>query len=422
MVELGCGSFATAVYHREGATIALKAVHDEASSDVIAAEFRLIQAAYKAFPGRKAARAAGERGGVVFTCVEPYQLYTSAEFARGMGLQEEELPSVLRRPFYAMERLWKIPRPLARKMLELALLDRATFNFSSHCLCRLYLGVKERRRSRFSRGYRNLPLTQADVTALSECLPPVERVAEAIGTALARIHAIGQDARDVEFVLAGNATDMFETRFVVLDWNQVRLHDNRDVTSCVAAFFDNDPYFPLADDPLFADFRRGYLSEMEGTPLERFGSDFIAAVERESKAHSDRRAARRETKSVTSFEPASAPDPGPGFLPDRFVALVSQPESASVAFIADVKRAIEQKELREGQLRALVETIVLRLPDLRLDAPKLDETAARLCFMAAKAEPEAERLLADRCGIALPMDVDRVREGLARLEFEPDAT
>ncbi|KAI0653716.1 hypothetical protein C8Q70DRAFT_927108 [Cubamyces menziesii] len=132
-------------------------------------------------------------------------------------------------------------------------------------LGRLYFG-KELRPSAFV-NTSNFPIDVARYRLLQDQsadeLSPIEEVAEGMGEMLSRIHwNAGYDARDVEFVLAGDIYSA-AARLYIIDFNQMQSFNksHNDVTPLVEAFFSNDPYYPrpIPGDQLYQRFKQAYI-------------------------------------------------------------------------------------------------------------------------------------------------------------------
>ncbi|OJT08508.1 hypothetical protein TRAPUB_582 [Trametes pubescens] len=189
---------------------------------------------------------------------------------------------------YVMDRVGPLPRHLGQLIRSsMYPAKMALAETPLPLLCRLYFG-KELRPSAF---VSNFPIDVARyhllLDNLAEDLLPKEVVAEGMGEMLSRIHwKAGYDARDIEFVMAGDA---FGVRYYVIDYNQMRAFDkdHGDVALLVDAFFSNDPYYPrpTPGDPLYDVFKRSYV---DSYPLEHLvrAECFLGAIE-------DRQAANR---------------------------------------------------------------------------------------------------------------------------------
>lgn len=159
-------------------------------------------------------------------------------------------------------------------------------------ICRIYLGrTSSPRPSRFF-SHRNFPLDRERYWLLENegLLPRASSAAEAMGRMLGAMHWKGRnDARDVEFVVAGSATEVDAT-FWTIDFNQTSTFadaalnpissdtntaptdpvfdlDNDAIKrwlgqALAKPFFDNDPYFPRPrpGEDLYECFRQGYLA------------------------------------------------------------------------------------------------------------------------------------------------------------------
>ncbi|EIW65102.1 uncharacterized protein TRAVEDRAFT_111798 [Trametes versicolor FP-101664 SS1] len=159
-------------------------------------------------------------------------------------------------------------------------------------LCRLYLG--ELRPSPFVKTS-NFPIDVASYGLLVDNFPedllPLEVVAQGIGEMLSRIHwTAGYDARDIEFVMGGDA-HFYRTHSYVpfLMFLKMRAFDkDRDDVALLAdAFFSNDPYYPrpTPGDQLYEEFKRSYVGSCPAKHLAR-AECFFGAIE-------DRQAANR---------------------------------------------------------------------------------------------------------------------------------
>ncbi len=160
-----------------------------------------------------------------------------------------------------------------------------------HCLIRVYLGI---RRGNVAPMATTLQNFQADLTIIDELQLEKKHHACVMAVALAEMHwTVQVDAADVEFVL-GTAPEglklkpaevkaltprtettgllNFKRRSVhvfLLDFNHCRpiVMDEAGVTQAVAAFWQNDPYYPRPhpvghpDEPLWNAFREQYLDQ-----------------------------------------------------------------------------------------------------------------------------------------------------------------
>ncbi|KAI6101439.1 hypothetical protein EDD16DRAFT_1650482 [Pisolithus croceorrhizus] len=203
---------------------------------------------------------------------------------------------------YAMDHVQPLP-------LEFAYLVRSLF-YPEHAgdapnpsLCRIYFGKVISEVGRGGRPNRffnsaNFPLDVARYRRILEnsCAgeyPSVEDITFGMGEMLGRLHwCAGYDGRDIEFVLGGIAFSAIS--FYVIDFNQVRSwkKTSEDVPTLVEAFFTNDPYYPrpIRGDPLYAQFKGGYLSAYPTTsPLAiQLANDFLCAIEAEQAKRASR--------------------------------------------------------------------------------------------------------------------------------------
>ncbi|KAI0329470.1 hypothetical protein GY45DRAFT_1324905 [Cubamyces sp. BRFM 1775] len=168
------------------------------------------------------------------------------------------------RACYVMDRVAPLPRSIAQ-LIRSSMYPPKASELRTPLLGRLYFG-KELRPSAFV-NTNNFPIDVARYRLLQDQftdeLSPIEEVAEGMGEMLSMIHwNAGYDARDVEFVLAG---DIYSgaARLYIIDFNQTqsfnKSHD--DVTSLVEAFFSNDPYYPrpIPGDQLYERFKQAYV-------------------------------------------------------------------------------------------------------------------------------------------------------------------
>ncbi|KAI6029082.1 hypothetical protein BKA83DRAFT_4214215 [Pisolithus microcarpus] len=224
-----------------------------------------------------------------FAIPRPFAFYDPANRASFRALETAA---------YAMDHVQPLPLQFARLVRSLFYpkhMDKAR----DPSLCRIYFGKVI---SEVGRGGRpNLFLNSAnfplDVARYRKILendrageyPSVEEIVYGMGEMLGRLHWLaGNDGRDIEFVLGGIAFS--GVSFYVIDFNQVRSWEKtpKDVPMLVEAFFINDPYYPrpIPGNPLYAEFKRGYLSVFPTAfPL---ANAFLHAIEVEQAKRADK--------------------------------------------------------------------------------------------------------------------------------------
>ena len=126
------------------------------------------------------------------------------------------------RACYVMDRVAPLPRSIAQ-LIRTSMYPPKASELPTPLLGRLYFG-KELRPSAFV-NTSNFPIDVARYRLLQDQsadeLSPIEEVAEGMGEMLSRIHwNAGYDARDVEFVLAGDIYSA-AARLYIIDFNQV---------------------------------------------------------------------------------------------------------------------------------------------------------------------------------------------------------
>ncbi len=169
---------------------------------------------------------------------------------------------------YAMDRIPPLPCATSQFLIE----RYGPLNYKGPplSLCRIYLGKTAKRwtkRGFFNRQNFILDRTGYEATQSASAhftLPSSHLVAFHMGVTIALIHMTGKDARDVEFVLAGEDGPDHHA-FYTLDFNQMRdISLVPDISECAEicadAFFLNDPYFPRprGGEILYEAFREGY--------------------------------------------------------------------------------------------------------------------------------------------------------------------
>ncbi|KAI5987623.1 hypothetical protein EDD15DRAFT_2199361 [Pisolithus albus] len=203
---------------------------------------------------------------------------------------------------YAMDHVQPLPLQFARLVRSLFYPENAG-KARDPSLCRIYFGKVI---SEVGRGGRpnlffnsaNFPLDVARYRKILENdraggYPSVEEIVYGMGEMLGRLHWLaGNDGRDIEFVLGGIAFS--GVSFYVIDFNQVRSWEKtpKDIPMLVEAFFINDPYYPrpIPGNPLYAEFKRGYLSVFSPAfPLDiQLANDFLRAIEVEQAKRADK--------------------------------------------------------------------------------------------------------------------------------------
>ncbi|PYH91821.1 hypothetical protein BO71DRAFT_401056 [Aspergillus ellipticus CBS 707.79] len=145
------------------------------------------------------------------------------------------------------------------------------------CLIRPYLGRRRTQKNEFPKhsrfaafSLRNYPLHEDQMEELRIPIRDMERYAETMGEALATLHWIGEvDGNGVEFVLAPALSSDQNITVNVLGGHTMWIMDfdacesiSMDLEGAqqaVTAFWQNDPYFPRPQTPLWNDFRKQYL-------------------------------------------------------------------------------------------------------------------------------------------------------------------
>lgn len=225
--RIGAGSFAT-VFAAPGYPVAFKVVHVQEHTAQILAEYEALYLVYRLC-----------HSDTVFAIPRALAFYDpETDDLRyhppspkvGRPRQPRQAPNramfdgLPARACYVMDRVGPLPRHLG-KLIRSSMYPAKTVlsETSIPLLCRLYFG-KALRPSPFV-NTSNFPIDVARYRLLldnfSEDLLPIEVVAEGMGEMLSRIHwEAGYDARDIEFVMAGDA---FGVRYCVIDFNQAFL-------------------------------------------------------------------------------------------------------------------------------------------------------------------------------------------------------
>ncbi|KAI9794396.1 MAG: hypothetical protein M1816_005465 [Peltula sp. TS41687] len=162
-------------------------------------------------------------------------------------------------------------------------------------ICRLYFGRDKTKPTGRFFNQKNFPLDRERYRELQgmNFLPRAQLVVQAMGEALGRIHWQGlNDARDVEFVLAGDPSDGTEPLSWVIDFNQTSSPATPNATwapheisqALVRSFFANDPYYPRprAGEPLYGQFKSGYYDGAGHRNRDR-ATLFLYAIEEEQR-------------------------------------------------------------------------------------------------------------------------------------------
>jgi len=222
-VRLGAGSFAT-VYVISGGLIAFKEVAHTDNTEKLRQEYDTLDGIYLQCNTNSlfaVPRALAYFNPLTkdFSVIAPSS--PSANRFRTAGpLITPGVMARFQQPTYAMDRVHALPinarRHLAERYFPPQLSD-------GPALCRLYFGrdYTGAAPSRFVNTL-NFPLDETrytQLTTLFEFLPPAAEVARAIGSMLFCLHhRASVDARDVEFVLAGDGGAGFT--FFLIDFNQ----------------------------------------------------------------------------------------------------------------------------------------------------------------------------------------------------------
>jgi len=309
-VRIGTGSFAV-VYVISGGLIAFKEVSHTDNSEELHREYNTLCDVYLrcntdffAIP-RAFAFSNPLTGDFSTTAPNPPSVTWPRRTTR--PLVTPDLGACFQQPTYAMDRVHALPITVRRHLAKHYFPPNVS---RGPALCRLYLGrnYTGAAPSRFF-NTNNFPLDETRYTQLAtlfEFLPPAADVARAMGDMLFRLHHLASvDARDIEFVLGGDGGAGFT--FFIIDFNQaglvvnsfcafqfttsqVRPWDRRpeSIDQLVSAFFANDPYYPRprASDPLYNDFKAGYLGscgrENQALVVAFFDAIELTQAERDS--------------------------------------------------------------------------------------------------------------------------------------------
>ena len=253
--KLGSGSFASVFAWESRGCIALKQAAAIESKENIHKEFENLTIIYQ----HKMHALAHI---VEFVFPEPFKWYESFwDFAQEMRIDrsiERGLEGVT--ALYTMQRLWPIPPALATTIRSLYFPAEEQWHDAPAFIARIYLGQKAVERSAPTRffNYKNFPLSEDKLRALDL---DVHSIAAAMGRSLACIHfRAGLDARDVEFVLGGDAVNPYQKHALMcIDFNQVRRHSFH-CAELTDAILDNDKYFPLPSSSCWQHFVDGYMA------------------------------------------------------------------------------------------------------------------------------------------------------------------
>ncbi|KDQ07935.1 hypothetical protein BOTBODRAFT_59671 [Botryobasidium botryosum FD-172 SS1] len=193
---------------------------------------------------------------------------------------------------YAMDHVLPLPLAVARAVRDL-FYPPLSVPAPSPSLCRLYFGKVIEKVGSAGRPIRffnssNFPLDCTRYKLLTETakhceFPSMELIAFGMGEMVGRLHWFaGYDARDIEFVLGGQSFSGVLTH--VIDFNQMRSwsREKDQIHLLVESFFQNDPYYPRprASEPLWEDFRRGYVSAYSAH-AQKLASIVLQAFEQE---------------------------------------------------------------------------------------------------------------------------------------------
>ncbi|KAF8621384.1 hypothetical protein AX15_007841 [Amanita polypyramis BW_CC] len=224
---------------------------------------------------------------------------SDSRYRQGSGrpfIRQEDFRLVgLETAAYAMDHVQPLPLTFGRIVRTLFYPKHAD-NAPNPSLCRIYFGkvIQEVGRSGRPNRFFNSANFPLDVARYRRVLgsdraieyPSVERIAFGMGEMLGRLHwHAGCDGRDIEFVIGGMGFS--DISFNVIDFNQVRRwkKSSADIPILVEAFYINDPYYPrpIAADPLYVQFKAGYLSAYPTIPPEavELAQMFLLALEAE---------------------------------------------------------------------------------------------------------------------------------------------
>ncbi|KAK2462901.1 hypothetical protein APHAL10511_005099 [Amanita phalloides] len=303
LMTIGRGSLAN-VSILTGRTIAFKHVIVQARKQELITEFRTLCAVYNqcdsdsffSIPQAHAYYDPDDAQSYSFTGRRQSPGSGSTSRRRLLGpslIREEDFELLgLETAAYAMDQVQPLPLKFAQVVRNLFYPDTAKAA-PVPSLCRIYFGKvisdvgREGQPRRFFNSS-NFPLdvgryqkaVDADAAGL---YPDVKDIAYGMGEMLGRLHGrAGYDGRDIEFVLGGRGFS--DTSFYVIDFNQVREWNRtmEQIPILVQAFFSNDPYYPrpIPDNPLYAEFKSGYL---DGYPadLVELALSFFTAIEAE---------------------------------------------------------------------------------------------------------------------------------------------
>ena len=222
-VRLGAGSFAT-VYVISGGLIAFKEVAYTDNTEKLRQEYDILGDIYlqcntDSFFAVPRALAYFNPLTNDFSTTAP-STPSANRFGTARPLVTPGVMAYFQQPTYAMDRVHALPINARRHLGERYFPPQLS---DGPALCRLYLGrdYTGAAPSRFANTL-NFPLDETRYTQLAtlfQFLPPVAEVARAMGSMLFRLHhRASVDARDVEFVLAGDGGAGFT--FFLIDFNQ----------------------------------------------------------------------------------------------------------------------------------------------------------------------------------------------------------
>lgn len=217
LTRIGAGSFAS-VYVYRGSPLAFKEVADGDDAAILRKEYHTLGDIYRDWELNPKP---------LFSLPKPYAIY--APTSNGFSSQScsaivtQGIMQHFQRATYAMDRVNAVPLDLGMFIAQTWFPPQ--YNRHPPALCRLYLGkdYSEAPVPRFI-NTNNFPLDEYRYNILDQNSPnrlkPISQVARGMGQILARLHhALGLDARDVEFVLGGDGGSNFT--YFLIDFNQV---------------------------------------------------------------------------------------------------------------------------------------------------------------------------------------------------------
>lgn len=286
---IGSGSFAT-VYDFRGS--AFKVVSDPKNNACLRDEYQQLKAIHRSYGPASA-------GCPIYFCLPAVEAYYDPQ-TNELRHRSHRLPELFEassaasevnslkstfaifsrlchgQAIYLMQRLTPIAYNVAKEMRAFCYPEPFRTQ-PVPTICRLYLG-RDRPIRIFNQKTLPLDRERYGLMQMKGFLPRIEFVAQAMGRSLACFHWKGyNDARDVEFVLAGDSSYGTKLAFWIIDFNRTSsFADNVVLTSTpldlttashemsrilARPFFANDPYYPRPrqGDVLYERFKFGYL-------------------------------------------------------------------------------------------------------------------------------------------------------------------